>query len=95
VRKILIASALLASAGISTSASAAPVGLATGATPAPVVETIRADCSWINGGWFYRNGTRFVVCRPDRPGNGYSWRREGNRFGWYDGRRKSWHHRNW
>jgi hypothetical protein len=95
VRKVLIVSALIAIGTVSTAASAAPAGLATGAPLVPVAESVRSDCSWINGGWFYRNGSRFVVCRPDRPGRGYNWHREGNRFGWYDGRRREWHHRNW
>lgn len=93
--KVIFTSIVLASAAISTSASATPVGLGSGVTLAPIVENVRADCSWVNGGWFYRNGSRFVVCRPNNPGRGYSWHREGNRFGWYNSSRREWHHRNW
>lgn len=79
-------------------ASAAPnslnLGLASGQPG--YVQTVRSDCSWVNGGWFYRNGAqRFVVCRPDRPGRDYSWRREGRQFGWYHPQRREWHNRNW
>ncbi len=95
MRKFLSASILLASGFALSPASAAPTGLATDASPINNVVQARADCSWVNGGWFYRNGARFVVCRPDSPGRGYSWRREGNRFGWYNTRSRQWHHRNW
>ncbi len=78
-------------------ASAGPSSLAVNADAARhnLVQTIRSDCSWLNGGWFYRNGARFVTCRPDRPGRDYTWHHEGKQFGWYNAGRKEWHNRNW
>lgn len=83
--------------------AASPVFAAPGAglTPAArptLVETTQGyhrNCTWVNGGWHYKNGSRHLVCRPYSPGRGYIWHREGNRFGWYHTARKEWHHKNW
>ena len=95
MRKLLSTAFILASGLALTPASAAPIGVNAQQLPASNVLQVRADCSWVNGGWFYRNGARFVVCRPDSPGRGYRWHREGNRFGWYNSSRREFHHRNW
>jgi hypothetical protein len=36
-----------------------------------------------------------MLCRPNRPGRNYNWRREGNREGWYDRRARTWHFDRW
>lgn len=65
-------------------------------TSQSVVEKARHDCRWVDNKWTVRRGDKVVVCRPHRPqGGGWSWHREGNRYGWWHGGRKSWHHNAW
>jgi hypothetical protein len=60
------------------------------------VQVLRRNCTWVNNGWFYRRGGNYVVCRPYRPlGRGWTWHREGNRYGWYQPARKRWHYDRW
>lgn len=61
-----------------------------------IVEQARHDCRWVNNKWTERRGDKVVVCRPHRPeGRGWTWHREGNRFGWWNTGRRSWHHNAW
>ena len=54
------------------------------------------NCSWQGGRWAVDlGGGKLVVCRPNRPGRDYSWRREGQRNGWYHRNERRWHHNNW
>ena len=54
------------------------------------------NCGWRDGRWVVDLGAgKFVVCRPNRPGRDYRWHREGQRHGWYDPRRRSWHNERW
>lgn len=84
-----------------TIADAAPTVVATDIAPAGVVEKAQSwryhnDCSWRGGRWVADLGVgRLVICRPHRPGRDYQWRSEGRRQGWYDNRRRSWHHNQW
>jgi hypothetical protein len=59
------------------------------------IEKIRADCRWVDNKWTYRKGDKVLECRPDSPGRGWIWHREGTRFGWYHPGRKEWHYKNW
>ena len=86
--------------GLSTSPVVAGPGsgLASSEKRTAIVETVQAyhrDCAWVNSGWHYKNRDKYVVCRPQHPGRGYVWHREGQRFGWYHPGRKHWHHNNW
>ena len=61
-----------------------------------LVEKVRRDCVWVDNRWTYERGGKRLVCRPDRPtGLGWQWHREGERYGWYHGARRSWHYNNW
>ena len=61
-----------------------------------LVEQARADCRWVDNKWTYQRGDKVLVCRPDRPsGRGWSWHREGNRFGWWHAGRREWHYNGW
>ena len=82
------------------SAQAAPTSLPgaqpTNSTLVEKTQAFRRNCVWINNGWRYKRGSSYVVCRPYRPsGRGWVWHREGDRFGWWDPRRRSWHNREW
>ena len=81
------------------SAHAAPTSLPRAQPDVSLVEqaqAFRRDCVWINNGWRYKRGASYVVCRPNRPsGRGWVWHREGDRYGWWDPRRRAWHHRDW
>ena len=68
--------------------------------PAParaqIVDSVRADCMWVDNKWTYKRGDKMLVCRPDRPrGAGWTWYRDGGREGWYHKSRKEWSHKNW
>lgn len=78
-------------------ASAAPVAQFPAAiSEQPFVERARSDCRWVDNKWTYQKGDKRWVCRPDRPqGRGWSWHREGQRFGWYQRERRAWHHNAW
>jgi hypothetical protein len=78
-------------------ASAAPATFAPQPTVgATLVEKVRRDCVWVDNKWTYQRGDKRLVCRPDRPsGRGWTWRREGPRFGWYDTGRRAWHNNVW
>ncbi len=91
---LLTAAPLLAFA---TSASAAPsMPTPPTDTPTSIVEKARADCRWVDNKWTYQRGDKRLECRPNRPsGRGWNWHREGNRFGWYNNGRKSWHFNAW
>jgi hypothetical protein len=61
-----------------------------------IVDAIRTDCVWVDNRWTYQRGDKRLVCRPNRPeGRDWNWHREGNRYGWYNPRNKSWHYNNW
>ena len=61
-----------------------------------IVEKARHDCRWVDNKWTYRRGDKVIVCRPHRPsGRGWTWHREGNRFGWYNNQRRQWHYNAW
>ncbi len=54
------------------------------------------NCGWQGGRWVVDLGAgRLVLCRPNRPGRNYNWRRDGNREGWYDRRARTWHFDRW
>jgi hypothetical protein len=77
-------------------ASAAPVLNQPLGITHQLVESVRRDCAWVDNKWTYQRGDKRLVCRPDRPsGRGWSWHREGNRFGWYLPREKRWNHNAW
>lgn len=81
--------------GFAANASAAPL-LPTVGDSTSLVEKARADCKWVNNKWTYRKGDKTLVCRPDRPsGKGWVWHKEGNRFGWWNPKRKSWGFNGW
>ncbi len=91
---VLTAAPLL---GFAASASAAPA-MPSPVTDAPasIVEKARSDCRWVDNKWTYQRGDKRLECRPNRPsGRGWSWHREGNRFGWYNPTRKAWHFNAW
>ncbi|MEZ5852471.1 MAG: hypothetical protein R3D68_17705 [Hyphomicrobiaceae bacterium] len=73
-----------------------------GSTSENLVEQVQAgwkyhrSCVWLGNGWGYRHRGKVIVCRPHRPRGGHwVWHSEGGRQGWYDQRRRSWHHRKW
>lgn len=82
-------------AAVAAPVSAAPIAPHTSTPASGLVQSVRSDCNWVNGGWNYRNGSKFVVCRPDRPDRDHVWHREGNRFGWYHPGRKEWSNKTW
>ena len=90
---------LLAVGMVSAPAMAAPLmGSAMTADHSMVqnVQGFHKDCAWVDNKWTYRRGDKVVVCRPHRPsGSGWTWRREGPRFGWYHTGRKAWHNDKW
>ena len=98
MKKLAILSALAALpllALASGSASALTVGSPGSAAESLVIKA-RHDCRWVDNKWTYQRGDKRLVCRPDRPrGGGWSWHTEGNRFGWYHGRDRRWHHNAW
>jgi hypothetical protein len=89
------------SCGLGTSAVALPGGAKIYADGNGLVQQVASwryhqNCGWRDGRWVVDlGGARFVACRPNRPSREYSWHREGNREGWYDSRRRSWHYNNW
>ena len=99
MKKILLLSMLTAAPllGFTAAATAAPAMPMTPTdAPASIVEKARADCRWVDNKWTYQRGDKRLECRPNRPsGRGWNWRREGNRYGWYDNGRKAWHFNAW
>jgi len=54
------------------------------------------DCRWGGGRWVVDLGAgKLIACRPYRPHGDWRWHREGDREGWYDGRRHAWHNDRW
>ena len=90
---------LLAVGMASAPAMAAPVTGSAMTADHSMVQNVQAfhkDCAWVDNKWTYRRGDKVVVCRPHRPsGSGWTWRREGPRFGWYHTGRKAWHNDKW
>ncbi len=71
-----------------------------GATGHGLVEQVQwryhRSCVWLGNGWGYRHRGKVVVCRPHRPrGRHWVWHSQGGRHGWYDSRRRAWHHNKW
>lgn len=95
MKKLVLASLLVAPLlATGTPALAAPLLPITSTTS--IIEKARHDCRWVNNRWTERRGDRVVVCRPHRPeGGGWNWRREGNRFGWWNTGRRQWHYNAW
>ncbi len=89
------ATGMLTLGAATASALPAPGAMNSGTTET-MVEKARRDCVWVNNKWTYQRGDKRLVCRPDRPrGSGWTWYREGNRYGWYQPRQKRWNHQNW
>ena len=95
---VAIASGLLVTGLLASTASAAPISSMPSKTiysEAPLVELVNGDhraCRSGPNGWHYhtRRGVR-VACRPARPGFRYwTWRSEGNRSGWWHSRDRRW-----
>ena len=90
---------LLATGLAATAVTAAPVPVLPTQQTQSDVQTVQGyhrDCVWVNKGWRYRDGERYVDCRPRRPlGFGWIWRNEGERFGWYNNRRNNWYFNGW
>ena len=85
-------------AGAATAAPTVSIGDINATPSAEPVASWRyhRSCGWRDGRWVVDlGGGKLVVCRPNRPGRNWVWFREGNREGWYDRRRKDWHHKNW
>jgi hypothetical protein len=84
---------------------AAPLAIAAPITALPkpdvgsnvlTVQAYHRSCGWVDNGWRYRSGGRYIDCRPRRPfGRDWIWRTEGPRFGWYNSRRNNWHYNRW
>lgn len=81
---------------VATSASAAPTMTVPTIAAESMIEKARNDCRWVDNKWTYQRGDKRLVCRPNRPsGNGWRWHREGQRFGWYQPNRRTWHYNAW
>jgi hypothetical protein len=95
--KLTYAMGCLALCMIGTPIAAAPlVAPATADATPSHVHTARGDCRWVDNKWTYQRGDKRLVCRPDRPsGNGWGWRSEGTRNGWYNVGRREWHFNGW
>ena len=93
--------AVVATAAMLTgSASAGPVVKldGTGSSIVTQVDSYRYSdrCGWSGGRWLLDLGAgRLVTCRPVRPSGDWRWHRDGDREGWYDNRRRSWHYDKW
>ena len=85
-----------------TSANAIPTLRLVGEQKTSAVEEAQSSwryhnrCGWRGGRWVVElGGGGLVLCRPNRPGREWRWHSDGGRHGWYNDRRRRWHHNRW
>jgi len=95
--KVLALSGAAVAAMTTFAASAAPLPMMkqSGTSAVEQVQGWRyhRGCGWDGRRWVVDLGAgRIVVCRPNRPGRDWVWRSDGPRQGWWNPRRRHWHH---